>query len=337
MHTQQLIFKICKMFYYQQYSKVEIADKLRISRFKVARLLDQAVKDGIVRIQIVSPAREDTFVLEERLEKELKLKAVIVVEGSDFDEELNLQQLGIGTAYFLAETIQNDDVLGISGGTTVSEVIKALPDKIGVGGVKIVQIAGGLGQLNTVDGMKILHMIGEKFNTEVSTFMVPVLVQTPELKQVILEDQGVRQTIDLFQSISVALIGIGSWYPEIRTNLHKAGRFPQEDIDMLKKNGVVGDFFNHMVDISGNIIDGTLSDRLMTIDIETIKKIKYVIAVAGGEHKSHAILGAVRSGLIHVLVTDSFTAAKMLEIIESEKKGGSINMNAAGGVEAEQK
>ncbi|HQA60954.1 MAG TPA: sugar-binding transcriptional regulator, partial [Tepidanaerobacteraceae bacterium] len=67
MDDELLMSKVCKMFYYQQLSKVEIAEKLRISRFKVARLLKKAQEVGIVKIQIVNP-RSDMFPLEERLE-----------------------------------------------------------------------------------------------------------------------------------------------------------------------------------------------------------------------------------------------------------------------------
>ncbi|MDI3481583.1 MAG: hypothetical protein PWQ97_1238 [Tepidanaerobacteraceae bacterium] len=319
MYDQLLMFKVCKMYYYQQLSKIEIAEKLHISRFKVARLLNEAQKAGIVRIQILNPSSKDMFSLEERLERELGLKAVLIIEGVDNDLELNKRQLGSEAAKFLLESIHDNDVLGIAWGSTVKEVIKALPEKVGVKVSHIVQVAGGLGLLNRVEDIRILNSLGEKLNAEVSTFVVPILVQTADSKKVLLQDPAISKTVDLFSSITIALVGIGSWYSEITSNLHLEGRFPQEDVDWLQKNGVVGDIFNHMVDIKGNIIDGPLTDRLMTIDLDLAKKIKYVIAVAGGVYKSHAILGAVRSGLVDALVTDSYTATKILEIIEEEK------------------
>ncbi len=318
MYEQQLMIKICKMYYQQQLSKTDIAGKLHISRFKVARLIDKAKKEGIIRIQIVSPS-QDLFFLEERLESALGLKAVLVVEGVDNDIQANMRKLGKGTAKFLLETLQDGDMLGISCGTTVSEVIKALPEKTSFSGLHIVQIAGGLGQLNTIDGMKILNMLSDRLNSEISMFVVPVFVQSPGVKELLLEEPGIRQTVDLFDRITIALVGIGSWYPELRSNLNLAGGFPQEDIDWLREKGVVGDVFNHMVNSKGEIIQGPIVDRLMTIEPEKAKQIDYVIAVAGGVYKSHAILAAVRSGLIDALITDSYTAVKILEILEEEK------------------
>lgn len=318
MDDELLMSKVCKMFYYQQLSKVEIAEKLRISRFKVARLLKKAQEVGIVKIQIVNP-KSDMFPLEERLERELGLKAALIVEGDENDLELNKRQLGSEAANILLQSLHNEDVLGIAWGSTVKEVIKALPEKVGIKVDHIVQVAGGLGLLNRVEDIGVLNSLGEKLEAEVSTFVVPILVQSAESKKVLLQDPAISKTVDLFSYISIALVGIGSWYSEITSNLHLEGKFPQEDVNWLQKNGVVGDIFNHMVDIKGNIIDGPLSDRLMTIDLELCRKIKYVIAVAGGAYKSHAILGAVRSGLVDALVTDSYTAKKILEIIEEEK------------------
>jgi deoxyribonucleoside regulator len=317
MYEHQMMVKVCKMYYQQQLSKTDIAEKLHISRFKVARLIDRAKKEGIIRIQIVSPST-DLFFLEERLESALGLKAALVVEGVEDDIQVNNEELGKGAARFLIETIQDGDMLGVSVGTTVIEAIKALPEKTSFNGLHIVQVAGGLGQLNSIDGLKILNMLGQKLNCEVSMFVVPVFVQSPRVKEVLLADPGIGSTVKLFDKITIALVGIGSWYPEIKTNLYLAGGFPQEDVDWLKKNGVVGDVFNHMVKMNGEIITGPVVDRLMTIEPEKARRINYVIAVAGGAHKSRAILAAARSGLIHALITDSYTAVKILELVEQE-------------------
>ncbi|MFZ7131683.1 MAG: sugar-binding transcriptional regulator [Eubacteriales bacterium] len=313
------ISKICHMFYKQELSKVEIADKMHISRFKVSRLLDKAKKEGIIKIEIITPSHtsEELFDLEEKLEEKLDLKAIMIVTGSRDNDDINARQLGEKTSSFLLETITSNEVLGISWGTTVSEVIKAIPKNTGISDIKIVQLTGGLGQLNTIDGMKMIHMTGEKFNTEVSMFMVPVFVNTKEMKNILLADPDIQETTQLFNTISIALVGIGSWFPDIKTNLHKAGRFSDADVELLLKKGVVGDVFNHLVDIHGNILDGTLEDRLMTIDIEKVMKIPYVIGVAGGISKAHAIIGSVRSGCIDALITDQYTAYKMLEILDT--------------------
>ncbi|MDP9417042.1 MAG: transcriptional regulator, partial [Actinomycetota bacterium] len=50
---------VARRYYLEGKSKVEIADELRLSRFKVARLLDTALATGLVRIEIGYPGSID--------------------------------------------------------------------------------------------------------------------------------------------------------------------------------------------------------------------------------------------------------------------------------------
>ena len=69
---------VARRYYVDGRSKVEIADELDISRFKVARLLDQALATGLVRIEIGHPGSIDTD-LSSRLRGQLGLRTAIVV------------------------------------------------------------------------------------------------------------------------------------------------------------------------------------------------------------------------------------------------------------------
>ena len=46
--------------------------------------------------------------------------------------------------------------------------------------------------------------------------------------------------------------------------------------------------------------------------------IPHVIAIAGGVEKVHATLGAVRTGVMDVLITDSMTASLIYNVLKSE-------------------
>src|ERR1700739_3331505 len=50
-----LAARVARQFYIEGVSKVDIADQLGISRFRVARLLDSARESGLVRIEIGLP------------------------------------------------------------------------------------------------------------------------------------------------------------------------------------------------------------------------------------------------------------------------------------------
>ncbi|MBV8987282.1 MAG: hypothetical protein JO372_01850, partial [Solirubrobacterales bacterium] len=47
-----LMANVARRFYFEGATKSDIADQLQLSRFKVARILDQARAEGLVRIEI---------------------------------------------------------------------------------------------------------------------------------------------------------------------------------------------------------------------------------------------------------------------------------------------
>ncbi len=57
----------------------------------------------------------------------------------------------------------------------------------------------------------------------------------------------------------------------------------------------------------------------MTLD--DLSKIDRVIALAGGHSKTLAIHGALKAGVIDILVTDKFTAGRLAEDAFDQDKG----------------
>ena len=62
-----LAARVARQFYLEGVSKVDIADRLGISRFRVARLLDSARDAGMVRIEIGLPLERAEVVAPDRL------------------------------------------------------------------------------------------------------------------------------------------------------------------------------------------------------------------------------------------------------------------------------
>src|SRR5664280_243613 len=94
-------------------SKSEIGIELGISRFRVARLLDEALRDGVVRIEI-DPHPEIDVALSKDLARAHGIRSAVVVRMIDGPEEFRRAQLGRAGAALLAETLESTDVLGIS-------------------------------------------------------------------------------------------------------------------------------------------------------------------------------------------------------------------------------
>src|SRR5438128_1300725 len=76
----ELALQVSRLFFERQLSKVDIAARLGISRFRVARLIDQALDDGVVRIEFRDAAVEDRA-LARRLEETFDLDLAVVADA----------------------------------------------------------------------------------------------------------------------------------------------------------------------------------------------------------------------------------------------------------------
>ncbi|NTW72242.1 MAG: hypothetical protein HGA49_08390 [Eubacteriaceae bacterium] len=313
----QLMFQICQKFYYKQMSKMEIAKELGISRFKVARLLDKALNEGYVKIEL-KDFPNTLLSLGQELEKVLNVKSVVVIDTKGLSREECAFKVQKESADFIVSILKEKDILGISCGTTLAGITRFFPSKTAFSKIQVVQITGGFHLLKNIDAFKLLADLGEKFNTEVKMFLTPIAVKSKAIKDVLLSDDSLSSGVNLFPKITIAITAIGSWHPDLTSTFYKAANLDEESIKNLQKSHVAGDIFNHLFDTEGGIIDHKINEELMTIDTQYLKRIPVKIAVSYDERKSHAILSGVKTGFIDILIIDTSTASKLLALTKQE-------------------
>ena len=69
---------IARRYYLEGRSKIELAQEFGLSRFKIARILDEAVQQGIVHISISLPAEIDSELSESLRRRYARRRAVVV-------------------------------------------------------------------------------------------------------------------------------------------------------------------------------------------------------------------------------------------------------------------
>ncbi len=326
-----LKIRISRMHFYRGMTRQEIARRLRISRFRVSRLLDQALDEGIVRIQIVEPATIAPEI-EEQLEERFDLQRAIVVKPSGRSEGEIKRAIGQAAAECLVDILTDGDVLGIAWGTTVNEVVRALPSKLDVG-IKVIQITGGMNQMAiNINAIDLTRRVAEICGAEAYLLHAPAMVSSAAARAALLSDTGIQAAFAMFDQVNVALSGIGALSAEVlstHSTYYKAGYIKDEDLEILKRNRVVGDVFAHFFDIEGRICDAELEQRIMGMSADQLKRVQHSIGVAGGPHKSAAILGALRGKLITILITDDETAKDLLARDQDSTVGTLTDLVAA--------
>ena len=124
-------------------TKSEIANELGLSRFKVARLLDDALRDGIVRIEIDAVPEVDE-VLSRELAVALGIRSAVVVRTVEGPGEFQRSPARSRRGERPCRLPDDDDVLGISWGRTLHSMIGHMPQLPGCSVVQIVGIVPSL-------------------------------------------------------------------------------------------------------------------------------------------------------------------------------------------------
>ncbi len=288
-------------------TKSEIANEMGISRFKIARLLEGAVRDGVVRIEIDSVPEVDA-VLSRELAVATGIRSAVVVRTIEGPGEFSQSQLGRAAATVLAEALDYDDVLGISWGRTLHAMVGHLPQLPPCGVVQVVGIVPTL-ELN-VNSLELVRQLAGRAGGSVYPLHVPLIVESEEVAAALRADPHVGRTLAMFPRVTRAIVGIGSWTSggsTVRAALSSA------DATIVDKAGAVADCCSILLDVDGNEVRAAgIPDRCIAIRSEELRAVPDVVAISAGEGKAVAIRAALRSGLIHRLVTTEETARLLL-------------------------
>jgi deoxyribonucleoside regulator len=307
-----LLADVAEMYYLDQKNQAEIAKRIGVTRSMVSRLLTEARESGIVEIRIrrtVQPDRE----LESALIKHFDLKDASVVSIINPGDGRLLRALGAAGAQILKRYVAPKKILGLAWGTSISATVDAFevsePMK-----VRVVQMVGAMGARNMeYDGHDLVSRISDKLGGEAYYLNAPFICQSPEMAKALLETKSIKETITLSKKSDVALLGVGTTSAEY-SSFYLAGSVSLQELNHLQQEGSIGDVCGLHFDVNGAPTAQDFSERLVTIRHKDLLSIPARLGVAGGEGKVAAILGALRGKYINMLVTDSMTAKKILDL-----------------------
>jgi DNA-binding transcriptional regulator LsrR (DeoR family) len=320
----RLMSKIGKLYYEEGLTQDEIVVKLNLSRSKISRVLKQAREEGIVQISVVSPPGIYTY-QELEMERAFDLQEVMIVEVSDHDSQEEIsREIGIAASRYFHQIVKDGDIVGVSWGITLSNMVSAM-HPLPLPGAQIVQIIGGLGKPEAeVHATELCRRLARLLSCGLILLPAPGIVDSQQVKEVLLSDRHVQRVYDLFPKIDFAFVGIGAPTPD-SVVVRDSSIISQAELDELLSLGAVGDIALRFFNQQGEAVQGDIDERVIGIQLCQLSKIKRVIGVSGGAEKTDALRGALRGGLIDVLITDQLTAGQLLygdPILEKEKGRG---------------
>ncbi len=312
MDGENLLLKIAHYYYEDRLTQQEIAQKLSISRQKVNRSIKRLHEEGLVKIEIMKI--ENSYAeMEIYLERLFNLDRVIIVHVDH--EQVIREQIGRVGAQYIMDRLEPGMRIGVSWGKTLHEVGRNLLHGKKKN-VEVIQLIGGVNSTTTADRT---NEITRQFATAMGGIphymYAPAIVRNKELKESILLERSMQEVIEKITSCHMAIVGIGELGHD--STIYKQNYLDGEYIDYLHTKEAVGDICLQVFDKQGKFIENDVEHYTIGVSKEQLMAIPHVVAIAGGMEKVHATLGAIRTGAVDVLITDSMTASLICKELKS--------------------
>jgi DNA-binding transcriptional regulator LsrR (DeoR family) len=308
----RLMAKVARMYYTSGLRQTEICERLNIHQSTVSRVLKRAEREGIVRITVSLPSGTHTDI-EDALQARYGLDEAVVVDCFQDDSQIS-HDLGAAAAFYLENTLKPSDVIGISSwSAALLEMVNALHPSQRFKGTRVIQILGGVGSPNAeLHATQVTRRLADLIGAEATLLPAPGVVGSRDARDVLMKDRFVREALDLFGQVTIALVGIGATEPS-RALASSGNSFSPQEIKLLASRGAVGDICLRFFDAAGRQVVTELNDRVISMGLDQLRAVRRVVGVAGGKRKTNAILGALAGKLVNVLITDLSTAGRLLE------------------------
>jgi deoxyribonucleoside regulator len=296
------------LYYSKDLTQQEVAQRMGISRQVVNKYLTEAKEKKIVEFKINNPA-EINKKLEKQLKEKYKLKGVAITPGNYYNDEVIRYLIAQRGVEILKPLLTKDcKRVALSWGRTIYSMINQFPEKEIFSDCEVLPLFG------TTDNTAPYFMINELVRVFAEKiYGIPRFIYLP-VSPVNREDylhytktHAYKNAMEYWKNIDLAIIGIG----DMTKNSSNRSPYPGEAaiLEELSGYNIVGDICAKYFDVKGRFYSSEHEDMLLSIPLEYLKNVKWVVAMAGGSTKAKGIKGALLTNIIDILVTDEQTAA----------------------------
>ncbi|MGL4449679.1 MAG: sugar-binding transcriptional regulator [Sarcina sp.] len=245
--------------------------------------------------------------VEGKVKELLKIRKVIVIPGNVQQDISILPDLGKAASAYTSKTVRNNDIIALTGGSAVKEVVDSFNKTQNLQGILVVPARGGMGKKVETQANTLAASLAQKLKGSYRMLHIPENINSEILKTLYQQDD-IKDVIKLIHSANILIYGIG----RADKMVLKRGMSKELQEEILS-SGAVGEAFGCYFDENSNIISVCASPG---IDIKSLDNVREEIAVAGGEDKVEAIIATLYNNNKAVLVTDECAAEKIIELLK---------------------
>ena len=299
-----LMWESATLYYEKKHTQQEIAELMGLSRQTVSKLLNDAIKENIVEIKIHDP-QKNCRELERLLCARFGLSSAVVCTVSGKQDTLRQIMTVKAAAEYISPIIQRGNLkIAVSWGRTIHALISQM-DEIHTSDNLVFPLFGATDVEDPCfSSNEIARALADKTHANVQYAWFPYLTDSAE-DHLLLKKTGYYKKIEaLWNKIDLALVGIG--------NADIVSMFGRTVGCTADAGGIAGDIATHFFDENGKLSER--HQHTLCASASNIAQAGQTIAIACGSDKADAIHGALKTGLLDVLVTDEHTAREVLGI-----------------------
>ena len=309
--TSSLRLRAAWLYYNQGLTQKDVAEQLGISRTTVIRLLDEAMRRAEVQIWITEGI-DDCVELAIKLERIYGLdEAIVVPAPASGDVNAQAKSVGLALGQFLTEAIPDNYTIGVGWGRTMTASLASFrPPRRD--NCKVVSLLGGIVAVHQTNPIDYTWRLASQLGAECYMFLAPLLVDSIETKRNLIEKCGLEAIYRLAENLDLAIVSCGDIGPQ-STSLSE-GFISKGELQQLIEAGCVCDTMFNFLDAEGNSVDHPINKRVMSVDLDTLKKAKHIVISSGGAHRAQAISATIKRIGCNTLITDESAAKALLQM-----------------------
>ncbi len=307
MITNELLFEVAIAYYIKKKLQREIAEEYGVSRVQISKYLKIAEDRGIVNISLTPPWVSKTSVEKYQciFREMFDLPRLVLTPGIPNSDKAHPFLIEYAGKWIDENLVNERKNIGIGWGRTMYDLSTYKTTGLPKDKWTYYPLTEPLTDKNEIyfNYDTILENFSQNGGGSIDNAFLEILRYG---------DSSMRPFIErLWSQLDIMICGIGhafTRYPGMRDHA-----FPEDVVASVRSKELVGDYINYYFDINGNIY--SMSQPRYTIPLDIIRKIPQRMAIAGGFQKVESIIGALRTGLIDVLVTDELTAQLILDYL----------------------
>lgn len=304
----ELVLKIARMYYTDNLTQAQIAAQIGYSRPTISRLLSESRDRGMVRIEIGHPL-ERLMQLEDALVRRYGLKCARVAQVNPGQDPSTI--VPRYAAALLTEKSSPDSLITVSNGRAVAATVREVAIQDWPKS-NVAQMVGALSPSNPMtDSPDICRMLAERLGGTVTTLHVPMILSSAHIAAAMRQEPQIATALALGGGADVALEGVGATEGDRLSPVFDAYVTPHM-VKEIRAQGAVATVCGHFIDAQGRSVCSELSDRIISVELDRLKRIALVIGVAWGQEKVKAIKACLVGSYISALATDQATAESLL-------------------------